>query len=71
VTAGGITIPSARVEFELFLRPTLPGLQLLCEQGWIDTGAPLSIIPFHVHHGRLDWKPAPGAKVQQVGERLS
>src|ERR1051325_1010524 len=68
VAVGGSTIPSARLEFEFFLRSTLPGTQVLCEQAWIDTGAPLSVIPFHVHNGRLGWKRIPGIQLVWAGQ---
>lgn len=64
----GLSVPSARLEVDFFLRSKLPGLQLLCEQAWIDTGAPLSVIPFHVHNGRLDWKQVPGVQLTWGGQ---
>src|SRR4051794_29276157 len=68
VRVGSLTIPSARLDVELFLRTTLPGLQVIAEQGWLDTGAPLSIIPFHVHNRRLHWRPIPGVRVTWAGQ---
>src|SRR5690349_13109240 len=68
VSLGNLTIPGARLEIDLFLRTALPGLQVLAENGWIDTGAPLSVIPFHVHHGRLNWKPIPGPQLMWTGQ---
>jgi hypothetical protein len=41
---------------------------VLREQCWIDTGAPLSIIPFHVHNQRLDWTPVAGVRVTWAGQ---
>ncbi|HUY31638.1 MAG TPA: hypothetical protein VMV69_02585 [Pirellulales bacterium] len=68
VPAGRLTVPSARLEVELFLRTTLPGLRVIAELGWLDTGAPLSIIPFHVHNRRLDWSAVPGVTVSWAGQ---
>ncbi|MBI1831782.1 MAG: hypothetical protein HYR84_10065 [Planctomycetes bacterium] len=68
VTTGSLTIPSARLEVEVFLRSALPGCQLICEQAWIDTGAPLSVIPFQVHHARLAWKRVPGVQLSWAGQ---
>jgi hypothetical protein len=68
VTSAGVTIQSARLEVELFLRSTLPGLHLLCEQGWLDTGAPLSVVPFQIHQGRLNWKRIPGVQLIWAGQ---
>jgi hypothetical protein len=68
VSGGVLTISSARLEVEVFLRTTLPGLQVVSEQVWLDTGAPLSVIPFHVHKGRLNWKPVVGVKLAWAGQ---
>ena len=63
-----LTIPSARLDVEVYLRTILPGMQVVAEQAWLDTGAPLSVIPFHVHNRRLDWKAIPGIKVTWAGQ---
>jgi hypothetical protein len=68
VRVAGLNIPSARLDVELFLRSTLPGRQIIAEQAWLDTGAPLSVIPFHVHHRRVAWKPVPGASLSWAGQ---
>ncbi len=68
IPGGALTLPSARLEVELFLRTTLPGQHVVSEQVWLDTGAPLSVIPFHVHNGRLDWKPVPGINLTWAGQ---
>jgi hypothetical protein len=34
---------------------------------WLDTGAPLSVVPYYVHHQRLTWQPVPGIKTTWVG----
>ena len=68
VHGGPLTIPSARLELELLFRTSLPGLQVVSEQVWLDTGAPLSIIPFHVHNGRLDWTLVPGIQLSWAGQ---
>jgi hypothetical protein len=68
VSLASVTVPSARLEVELFLRTTQPGLQVVAEQAWLDTGAPLSVIPFHVHNRRLDWKPISGVRLTWAGQ---
>lgn len=68
VSLSSLTVPSARLEVELFLRTAQPGLQVVAEQAWLDTGAPLSVIPFHVHNRRLDWKPIPGVRMTWAGQ---
>lgn len=57
VTAGGRAIPVGRLRLRLIFPPVQPGAHLLAERCWLDTGAPLSVIPFHVHHQRLRWRP--------------
>lgn len=65
---GGVTSPIARLKVPLYLgAPPLhpPGPRDLC---WLDTGAPLSVVPFHVHHQRLTWQPVPGIKTTWAGQ---
>jgi len=56
VTVGGITLPVAR----LLVSPCFPligsGHISLPELCWLDAGAPISVIPFHIHHQRLFWQ---------------
>src|SRR5262249_19205390 len=68
VSGGALSISSARLEIELFLSTTLPGLRVVSEQVWLDTGAPLTVIPFHVHHGRLHWQTVPGIRLTWAGQ---
>ena len=68
VSQSGMTLRSARLELDVYLRSTSPGFVLLNEQAWIDTGAPLSVIPFHIHNGRLDWKRIPGVQLTWIGQ---
>ncbi len=68
VRLGSLNIPTAHLDVELFLRSILPGRHVVSEQTWLDTGAPLSVIPFHVHNGRLNWKPVPGVTVTWAGQ---
>jgi hypothetical protein len=39
-----------------------PGPEAAKEACWLDSGAPLSVVPFHVHNLRLVWQPVPGIK---------
>jgi hypothetical protein len=68
VSLGSVTIHAARLEIEVFLHSMLPGMSLLCEQAWIDTGAPLSVAPYQIHIGRLDWKPIPGVQLSWANQ---
>src|ERR1017187_8633368 len=68
ISLGNLIIPAARLEIDLFLRATLPGETMVAESGWIDTGAPLSVIPVRIHNGRLDWKRIPGVQLTWIGQ---
>ena len=68
ITVGSISISAARLKVPIFLgnRPPSPSSPRdLC---WLDTGAPLSIVPFHVHYGRLKWQPIPRATISWAGQ---
>jgi hypothetical protein len=59
-TASGIAIPALRLWVELgFTRQSSPPLLRKC---LLDSGAPLSVIPYAIHHTHsFSWKPLPGA----------
>src|SRR5262249_7252289 len=38
------------------------------EACWLDTCAPLSVVPFHVHHQRLHWQRIPGIQTTWSGQ---
>jgi hypothetical protein len=38
------------------------------EWGWLDTGAPLSVIPFDVHRHGLLWRPLAGVQATWAGQ---
>lgn len=69
ITLGRLSFPAARLAFQLYSRSILPGRQLTSVDCWVDTGAPLSVIPFHVHDRRLLWQPIPGVKSTWSGQR--
>src|SRR3989442_488274 len=56
ITVSGMTVQVAR----LLVAPCFPllgsGRISVPEFCWLDTGAPISVIPFHVHHQRLRWQ---------------
>ena len=56
ITVGGVTIQVAR----LLISPCFPFVGLgsfaLPRACWLDSGAPISVIPFRVHHRRLPWQ---------------
>jgi hypothetical protein len=50
----------ARLVVTLHFGTSPPGPETAKEACWLDAGAPLSRVPFHVHHQRLVWQPIPG-----------
>ena len=68
VTVGPLTVPAARLSFELHGRSSLPGRLTIPLQCLVDTGAPLSVVPFRIHSQRLLWTPVPGTPVTWKGQ---
>jgi len=67
VVVAGLTIPIARRELEVVFQPTSPGQQAMSTWGWVDSGAPLSVIP-HLFQARyVAWRPIPGVRVTWAG----
>ena len=69
ISVGKGTFPVARLSMQLYCRTVLPARHVTSADGWIDTGAPLSVIPFHVHHQRLLWQPLAGIRTTWAGQR--
>jgi hypothetical protein len=55
-----LSFPLARLLVPLYFGTSAPGPETAKEACWLDTGAPLSVVPFHVHNQRLVWQPIPG-----------
>lgn len=51
---GQLSIPVARLIIDLAL-PAVQGGAMAIEECWVDTGAPLSVVPFDVHN-KLLWR---------------
>ena len=68
VSVSNWTFPAARLEVPLYLGTLPPGPQSPRDLCWLDTGAPLSVVPFHVHHQRLAWQPIPGIRTTWAGQ---
>jgi hypothetical protein len=68
-TRGGITFPVARLRVRLFFRTQLPGVPVIREQCWLDSGAPLCVVPREVQlRDALLWQPIPGVQVSWGGQ---
>jgi hypothetical protein len=68
VSISNWTLPVARLEGPLYLGTLPPGPQSQRDLCWLDTGAPLSVVPFHVHHQCLAWKLIPGIRTTWAGQ---
>jgi hypothetical protein len=69
LAVGNLSFPSARLSFQLYGRTTLPARRVTSVDCWLDTGAPLTVIPFHVHNQRLLWQSLPGLTTTWMGQR--
>lgn len=64
-----LRFPSARLGFRFYGRTSLPAQHVTSVDCWLDTGAPLTVIPFHVHNQRLLWQSLPGLTTTWMGQR--
>jgi hypothetical protein len=69
VTVAGLTLTLARLEVRLHLAAASPGPQTIPGLAWLDTGAPLSVVPFHIHQQALRWQSIPGIRATWAGRR--
>jgi hypothetical protein len=67
IALGGLSFSAARLTLQLYGRSILPGRRATSIDCWLDTGAPLTVIPFHVHARRLLRQPVPGAITTWAG----
>lgn len=67
-SVSGVTFPVARLKVPLYLGSPPPSPYSPRDLCWLDTGAPISIVPFHVHHQRLSWQPIPGISTTWAGQ---
>jgi hypothetical protein len=68
VALGGRDVPLARLRVKLHVRSGFSNLPTSPEWCYLDTGAPVSVVPFHVHDQNLDWVPLPGVQTQWAGQ---
>ncbi len=55
ISLSGISFPVARLVVQLYFGTKPPGSASAQEPCWLDTGAPLSVVPYYLHHQRLVW----------------
>ena len=65
---GGLPVPIARLRTEITLPTTRLSFPRVTEWGWLDTGAPLSVIPFRTQTQGLIWHPLAGVRTTWAGQ---
>lgn len=68
IRLGGQSVPIARLRTEIQLPTTQPGDPRVREWCWLDTGAPLSVIPFRAQTHGLIWRPLAGVRTIWAGQ---
>ena len=68
ITLTGLTFSIARLKVRLYLASVLTSPATLPWEAWLDTGAPLSVIPFHIQQKGLRWQPIPGIQATWSGQ---
>ena len=63
-----VAFPVARLKLRLYLGTPPAHPQSSFDVAWLDTGAPVSVVPFHVHHQRLLWQRIPGITTSWSGQ---
>lgn len=63
-----LSIPLARLLVPLYFGASPLGPLTAKEACWLDTGAPLSVVPFHVHNQRLLWQLLPSIQTTWAGQ---
>jgi hypothetical protein len=67
VAVGRLTLTVARLQGHLYLAMASTGPPSVLQPAWLGTGAPLSVIPYHVHQQGLRWQPIPGVQATRSG----
>jgi hypothetical protein len=65
---GNLTVPIARLRVRLLFPTSLPGQPLIARWCWLDTGGPLSVVPFTIHALGLIWRPQAGVRTTWAGQ---
>jgi hypothetical protein len=68
VSLGGMSVSLTRLKIRCYLGTAPPSPHGTPQEGWLDTGAPLSVIPFHVHNAGLSWQPIAGVRTTWSGQ---
>ena len=68
VSLSGVSFSLARLRIRCYLGTAPASPHGAPHEGWPDTGAPLSVIPFHAHNAGLSWQPIAGVKTTWSGQ---
>jgi hypothetical protein len=69
VHVGALTLTVARLRVHLYLAAAVTGTPSVTRPAWVDTGAPLSVVPRYVHRQGLLWQSLPGIHATWSGQR--
>jgi hypothetical protein len=64
---GGSQVPIARLQVELFFPLTGASIPFVDHIAWVDTCAPLGLIPYRIHQAGVPWRPLPGVQTTWNG----
>ncbi len=67
VSLGGVAVPIARLQIELILPTTGQPTPFIAQTAWLDTGAPLSLLPYRIQQRGLLWQPLTGIQTTWNG----
>src|SRR3954447_18703680 len=67
VSLGGVAVPIARLRVELILATTGQPVPFLAQTAWLDTGAPLALLPYRIQQLGLLWQPLAGLQTTWNG----
>jgi hypothetical protein len=65
---GHMAVPIARLRVQVFFATNLPGQPLISQWCWLDTGAPLSVVPFSIHAQGFAWRSVAGVRTTWAGQ---
>jgi hypothetical protein len=63
-----LAVPIARLRSEICIEAATPAQARIRKRCWLDTGAPISVIPFYIQSQGLVWKPLPGLQTTWAGQ---
>ena len=71
IQLAGSAVPIARLRTRIYLQVIGRDQAALEERCWLDTGAPISVVPFHVHSQGIAWQRIAGVRTIWAGQPCS